>query len=202
MRNLVNNQFTRVTSETETTIDHILTNLGTEVLEAGVIQVEIADHLPIFMKAKMFLEQNKNISCDRDPFKRLFTTSKKDSFCETFSENLGKLKFNSSANNGSLHDADEDLKKLISTIQYTYDKVYPLVKISRRNFKKRRKPWMNHEVLSLIKTKHKLYKKYSDNKTPENLSAFKMKRNSVKREIEKAKKTVLSTIFQKGGWEF
>ena len=85
LRNLVNDQFTRVTSESETTIDHILTNLSTEVLKSGVIQIEIADHLPIFMKAKMFLEKNKSGHDENEnSFKRFFTTSKKDQFCDTF----------------------------------------------------------------------------------------------------------------------
>ena len=49
LRNLVNNQFTRVAA----IYDHILTNLHSEILETGVIQWEVADHLPIFIKAKL-----------------------------------------------------------------------------------------------------------------------------------------------------
>ena len=75
-------------------------------------------------------------------------------------------------------------------------KFTPLVKISRRKFKKRRKPWMNHEILN-IKIKHKLYKKYLDNKTRENLSAYKLKRNKVKREIKKSKKQYYLQFFHK-----
>ena len=197
LRNLVNDQFTRVTSESETTIDHILTNLSTEVLKSGVIQIEIADHLPIFMKAKMFLEKNKSGHDENEnSFKRFFTTSKKDQFCDTFFQKNSKINFDSNSIN--VNDRpDEALERLISTIQQTYDEIYPLVKISKRKMKKTRKPWMNHVIFDMIKVKHKLYKKYLDNRTPENLSIYKLKRNKVKREIEKAKKQYYFHFFKK-----
>ena len=56
---------------------------------------------------------------------------------------------------------------------------------------------MNHIILDMIKVKHKLYKKYLDNRTPENLSIYKLKRNKVKREIEKAKKQYYFQFFKK-----
>ena len=63
--------------------------------------------------------------------------------------------------------------------------------------KKTRKPWMNHLILEMIKVKHRLYKKYLENRTPENLSVYKSKRNKVKREIEKAKKQYYFQFFKK-----
>ena len=53
---------------------------------------------------------------------------------------------------------------------------------------------MNFTILDMIKTKHKLYKRYLNNKTPENLNAYKEKRNKIKREINKAKKQYI--LFQ------
>ena len=87
LKNLVSNQFTRITDLTETTIDHILTNLNSNITDAGVVQLEIADHLPVFVKATLFEKQaypkNKDVV-----YKRFFNDSKKDLFCETFVKNL------------------------------------------------------------------------------------------------------------------
>ena len=195
LRNLVNNQFTRVTSESETTIDHILTNLGKEVLESGVVQIEIADHLPIFMKAKMFLEKNNHY--DGILLKRFFTISKKDKFCEIFVKKLSKINFESCSSINIKDKPDKALEKLISIIQESYNETYPLVKVSKRKMKKTRKPWINHPILEMIKVKHELYKRYLVNRTPENLSVYKSKRNKVKREIEKAKKQYYFQFFKK-----
>ena len=77
LRNLINNQFTRVAAISETTIDHILTNLQSEILETGVIQWEVADHLPIFIKAKLLnnnLRQKNEIPIS---YKRFFNSTKK-----------------------------------------------------------------------------------------------------------------------------
>ena len=54
---------------------------------------------------------------------------------------------------------------------------------------------MSFQILNIIKTKHKLFKKYLNNKSPENLNAYKTKRNKIKREIEKAKKQYYYNLF-------
>ena len=188
LQNLVNNQFTRVTSETETTIDHILTNLGDEIIEAGVVQVEIADHLPVFVQINMSLEKTKSFITGtvENLYRRFFSISKKDKFCETFVKHIENVNFYE--NNQNILNPDYALDKLVSIIQCTYEKVFPLRKLSKRKMKKKRKPWLNYQILEMIKSKHKLYKKYLNNKTPENLSIYRNKRNKIKREVEEAKK--------------
>ena len=62
--------------------------------------------------------------------------------------------------------------------------------------KKQRKPWMNFHILGMIKTKHKLLKKYLNNKTSENLITFRNMRKNVKKEIEKAKKQYYYSFFK------
>ena len=90
LRNLVTNQYTRVADESETTIDHILTNLHTEISDAGVVQWEVADHLSIFVKAKLFSSHHNSLKSNSDnpQFKRFFKESKRDVFCDTFARKL------------------------------------------------------------------------------------------------------------------
>ena len=194
LRNLVANQYTRITDQSETTIDHILTNLPNEnISSAGVVQWEVADHLSIYVKAK--LSHSQQLKMDPPSFKRFFHESKKETFCNTFCTNLTNadicFSFDSNANDPNLV-----LEKLTEVIKNSYNEVFPLRKVSKRKMKKQKKPWMNYRILDMIKTKHQLFKKYLNNKTPENLNAYKAKRNKIKREIEKAKKQHYYTMFK------
>ena len=197
LRNLVTNQYTRVADQSETTIDHILTNLHSEISDAGVVQWEAADHLSIFVKAKLFpKDHNLHQSKSETPqFKRFFKESKRGIFCETFANRLNDSNINFSFHKNE-NDPSEALDKLIKVIQNTYNEVFPLQKLSKRKMKNKRKPWMNYQILDMIKSKHKLFKKYLENKTPQNMNAFKAKRNKVKREIDKAKKQYYYTFFK------
>ena len=174
-----------------------MTNLHSEISDAGVIQWEVADHLSIFVKAKLF-SKNKNLktpNSDTPQYKRFFNESKKDLFCNTFSEMLTGSNLNFSFHSNR-NNPNRVLNSLITVIQDSYNKVFPLKKVSKRKTKKQRKPWMNFYILDMIKTKHKLFKKYLNNKTPENLMAYKNKRNNCKKEIEKAKKQYYYIFFK------
>ena len=198
LRNLVANQYTRIANDSETTIDHILTNLPNDnISDAGVIQWEVADHLSIFVKAKFPTKHShgRRLKSDTPIFKRFFHESKKELFCNTFSTNLTNadicFSFNTSSN-----DPNIALERLTEVIQNSYNEVFPLKKLSKRKMKKQKKPWMNYIILDMIKTKHQLFKKYLKNKTQGNLDAYKAKRNKIKREIEKAKKQHYYTLFK------
>ena len=95
----------------------------------------------------------------------------------------------------TVNDPNIVLEKLITIIQSSYNEVFPIRRVSKRRIKMKHKPWMSHEILSMIKEKHKFFKKYLKNKTPENLSLYKEKRNKIKREVEKAKKQYYHTYF-------
>ena len=199
LRNLVTNEYTRIADQSETTIDHILTNLHSEISDAGVIQWEVADHLSIFVKAKVF-SKNQNLKTsksDTPQYKHFFNESKKDAFCDTFSKMLvGSARNINFSFNTNRNSPNQALNSLITVIQDSYDEVFPLQKLSKHKTKKQRKPWMNFHILDMIKNKHKLFKKYLNNKTPENMMAYKNKRNNVKKEIEKAKKQYYYSFFK------
>ena len=151
LRNLVANQYTRITDQSETTIDHILTNLPNEnISSAGVVQWEVADHLSIYVKAK--LSHNQQLKIDPPSYKRFFSESKKETFCNTFCTNLTNadicFSFDSNANDPNLV-----LEKLTEVIKNSYNEVFPLRKVSKRKMKKQKKPWMNYRILDI---EHKL----------------------------------------------
>ena len=105
LRNLVTNQYTRIASNSETTIDHILTNMHSEITDAGVVQWEVADHLSIFVKAKLSTKysHSQQSKLEAPCYKHIFKESKKEVFCNTFSTNLMNadicFSFNTNAHN-------------------------------------------------------------------------------------------------------
>ena len=127
LRNLVTNQYTRIAEQSETTIDHILTNLP-NICDAGVIQWEVADHLSIFVKvniaSKYIHEQQQKLNVP--VFKRFFSESKKEVFCKTFVKNLTDSNFSFSSTN--INESNQSLEKLTNVIQETYNEVFPLKK--------------------------------------------------------------------------
>ena len=161
LRNLVTNQYTRVADQSETTIDHILTNLHSEISDAGVVQWEVADHLSIFVKAKLLTKRQKSNSLDSNTpcFKRFFTQSKKNVFCDIFSKKLYNSDINFSFANTGENSPNHALKELIKIIQDSYDEIFPLRKVSKRQMKKKRKPWMNYQILDMIKKQKQIIQK-------------------------------------------
>ena len=131
---------------------------------------------------------------DTPQFKRFFTETKKEVFCDTFSKNLltSDIRFAYSSENNPNHV----LEKLTKIIQNSYKEVFPRQKVNKRKINKKRKPWMSCRILDMIKTKHNLFKKYLKNRTQENFDIYKAKRNKIKREIDKAKKQHYYTLFK------
>ena len=142
---------TRITSTSETTIDHFITNQNCNQIKSGVIQFEAADHLPIFGVANLCLPKTH---LPQPSFKRMFDINKKQQFCNSLQQNI--------LSNPIIIDDNFDpniaMGSLVETINSTYNSTFPMRKISKCYRKKQRKPWITALILNLIKTKHKLYK--------------------------------------------
>ena len=54
---------------------------------------------------------------------------------------------------------------------------------------KRREPWINRDIINLVKKKHKAWGKYRKNNTNENWSLYTQTRNHATHEIEKSKQS-------------
>ena len=171
LRNYISKCPTRISSTTESTIDHFISNLNHCQIKAGVVQYEATDHLPIFGVVKLQLPQNKS---EEIFYRHNFDQNKKDQFCSVLSEKLQQATPISRPS-----DPTSTFEGIIKIIQDTYNETFPLKKLSRKTRKKYRKPWVTASILELIKTKHKLYKVYLDTKTTESHTAYKKHRNIV-----------------------
>ena len=148
LRNYISKCPTRISSTTESTIDHFISNLNHCQIKAGVVQYEATDHLPIFGVVKLQLPQNKS---EEIFYRRNFDQNKKDQFCSVLSEKLQQATPISRPS-----DPTSTFEGIIKIIQDTYNETSPLKKLSRKTRKKYRKPWVTASILELIKTKHKL----------------------------------------------
>ena len=189
LRNFIVKQPTRITSNTETVIDHFITNLNNNDMKTGVLVYDASDHLPTCGIAKMAIPKN---TFEPKIFVRKFDETKETLFCNTLQENIQSI-----SELSDNFDPNDAMEKLLKTIQNTYDSTFPLTKRSKRARKHFRKPWISSSILNLIKIKHRMYKKYKDTKNNLDLEAYKRQRNIVKRKIEHAKREYYYLLFRK-----
>ena len=188
LRNFISSQSTRITSTSETTIDHFITNLNCNQIKSGVIQFEASDHLPIFGIAELSLPKPP---VPAPSYKRVFDINKKDQFCNLLQQ---KLSCNPTLTTGNF-DPNTAMNDLIQAIDSSYKTIFPLQKVTKRYLRKFRKPWITASILKLIRIKHKLYKVYLDKRDAESFEMYKSQRNIVKRHIEQAKRNYYKNMF-------
>ena len=189
LRNYITNVMTRIGTNSESTIDHVISNLQSNQIKTGVIQYEASDHFPIFGIPKLILPLFKP---EPPIYKRFFNKNKKDDFCRAL-----QCKLQVSENSPlTSFDPQSSLGNVIKGIQAAYDKTFPLKKLSRKASKKFRKPWVTASIVDLIKQKHKLYKAYLRRKNAQSFNAYKKQRNLVKRTIESAKRKYYFNLFE------
>ena len=166
---------TRITNTTETIIDHfyIKSNFKIQVL-TGIFAHPISDHLATFCRLA-----SANINYKERPLIRLH-----------LKKNIEKFKYELKSLNDTIiespeTDPDELWNLFMENIAKSYDKCFPLVKISRKKIKE--KPWLTPALKKSCKTKEKLYKKYMKSKSIQDESKYKAYKNSLNKLIKAIK---------------
>ena len=150
LRNMISKP-TRITKESETIIDHIITNLPNEIIHSGILEADVADHLPIYALCSLNPSRKTSPS---GVYHRNLTSAKKHTFVDAFRNEVESLYFD------DCDDPDLYLQKIIESVTKTVDSVFPMVKRSKKHIKRFRKPWMTQGILNSIRTRHRLYHKY------------------------------------------
>ena len=91
---------------------------------------------------------------------------------------------------------DETVNSFFKTYNEIVDKHVPLKKISKRQQKIKRKPYINSEILNCIITKNTLLKAHIKAKTPQSEKNYKKIRNKLNHMIDKAKKMYYCNLFK------
>lgn len=140
---------TRVTHTSSSSIDHILSNLDTESIDAGVITENVADHFPVYIIAP-----NPQPLSDRP-----------------LPCNIQRLNFEKTR---QLILEKDFAQTVVSDINYAYKQFSDTLKCScvKVNFNSRRNsyfkhpicPWMTPEILDVIKLREHLRQKMRENR--------------------------------------
>ena len=144
---------TRVTDNSATTIDHIITNDVNHDIVPRVICNSMTDHYPITCKLSKIPVSRKhfNMPVYRD----------KSKFCsEDFSEDLFSKLENLMSCNLPLtrENFDAVFDQSVETIAGTIDRHAPQKRLSRKQAKLARKPWITKGILISIKKKNFMFK--------------------------------------------
>ena len=158
LRNLISKP-TRITNSTETILDHILTNLSYESCQSGILINDITDHLPVYALCNLSVCKLKYR--DNQKYRIIFKESKKEEFLATFRRMTQTLQQDIEIPNC---DPDYYFVQLVNTITDCIDKVFPVCKISNKQQKRFRKPWMTQGILNSSDEKHRLYHIYLKSK--------------------------------------
>ena len=146
---------TRASYNSATIIDHILTNDCEHFIIPGIVETnEISDHYPKLRQVNLTQTRKKEDSTVT------FYRDKSKFGCNQFNAEL-----NTSLNHFFIQlplltkkNFNEIFNRFNHLILQVIDKNAPLRKVSRKQTKLHKKPWLSHELLKAIKDKRKLYK--------------------------------------------
>jgi len=168
---------TRITTDTATLIDNIITNVHEMQLTSGIWTVDITDHLPVFL----ILPQNQRSK----PHKVIINKRQTDEsrIC-SFKNELSVQNWDEILKDG---DVNEKYDALMKTVHKLYDKNFPLIShtLHVRNI---HRPWITKAIRNSIKKKSTLYKKFLKSRTQAALNKYKIYRNKLTAVLRKAEK--------------
>ena len=146
-----------------------------EIISVGVIKFDISDHHPTIITLKT-KTQRKDIA---RPLVRKIQTNKIEKFVEELDKNFQK------------HFRDDLMHKninvLISCVKTVTDNIFPKTRVSRKQFKIAKKPWITKDILKALKRQNKLYSKYLKSKKESDYQTYRTFRNEVTRMKESSK---------------
>ena len=180
---------TRITDHSATLLDHILLRTPTRLIQnkvsAGNLISGLSDHLANFMLFDLNLYSYQ----DR-PKIRLFTEGKEADFLLNMHNEAINLQ---SQINGN--EVNIDYKGFHYNLNVIYNKYFPLVRMSRKQFK--HKPYITKGILVSIQHKNKLLKKYISKETKIDELNYKRYKNKLVNIIKKSEENYHRSLISK-----
>ena len=137
----------RLTDHTATLIDHIYTNCFKN-LTAGILTVDLTDHLPIFCIVKTQPTGNS----DNNIYFRDYSKFKKDLYLD----DINQIAWHEILN--PQNNLNEKLRETINILNEIVDKHAPIRLASQSKQKQLNKPWLTKAILKSVKRKQKMYR--------------------------------------------
>ena len=158
------NKPTRVTKNTATAIDHIITNsLLHRTINTGILKLDISDHFPIFLIAKT--EKKMTPEGKVQITKRLINNETKEKFKNALQEMAWGYAISSK-------QTDSAYEAFLNKFTCLYDKVFEKFPVTVKS-KTLKNLWITKGILKSSKTKQRLYDKFLKSKTYEHEISYK-----------------------------
>ena len=184
---------TKINRASHTLIDNIFTNNINPDTKTGNLEINLSDgHLPSFIvtpkqnqnhlpkKHNIFTRDKRNFNGDA-----LLTDFRNNNWDEVI--DLDK------------RDVNLSLQNFFSKINNILDSHMPMRKITQREFKQKYKPWITNNILSKIRDKNKIFKKYlacnNNARKDELFTSFKNLKNDITQDIRAGKKIYYQRYF-------
>ena len=166
---------TRITYNTSTLIDHILTNSQNNISQSGVINTAISDHNMIYCTRKILKAKYKR-------HKELTFHSLRNYSVDIYKQALEIASF---PNYDNFHNPDIPYNDFINRLDYLVNAVAPFKTVRVKN---NTSEWFDGEIADRIHTRDKLYKRFKLTKLHVDEEIYKEARNVVQNLIRKKKK--------------
>ena len=166
---------TRITSNTSTLIDHILTNTQENISQSGVIDTAISDHSLIYFTRNIPKEK-----CKRH--KEITFRSLKNYSTDVYKGILERVSF---PNYENFDNPDVACSDFITRLDCVINAVAPFKTVRIKN---NASEWFDGEIAEKIHTRDKLYKKFKSTKLHVDEEIYKEAQNTVQNLIGKNKK--------------
>ena len=133
-----------------TTIDHIITNCGSNFRKTGILVSDIADHLPIFAYlnlSKLILKQN-----NKEVPRRFIRVRKKDDFLKSLGDKLKRIE--------NVSDPNVMFNKILNSTRDAIMEIFPAKIPSKTQKLSIENPWFDKPLSDLQRTRDKLKSKW------------------------------------------
>ena len=176
---------TRVTPTSKTIIDHIYTNIHSNVINSGTIACNISDHLPIFAIFS-YIDLSDTVKGN------VMYRNYNNFVPESFIDDVSRLPWNQIYFCNNVNEAYDTFHSLFNECCNAHA---PIVVRSLKNIKKK-KPWINKSIKKLINKKHKLFSKViKSGYANTTVSEYKRVRNMVTKLLRDSKKNYYTNLF-------
>ena len=150
---------TKINTKRDTVIDNIFTNQINPDLISGNLTITISDHLPSFVlvpkdNQNHLPKKQDNYVRDKKRFDKINFTL--DLLNIDWKDKLDRYK----------EDANSAFQFFFWKINQLLDKYMPWKKVSRKEYKRKFKPWINDHILNMIKVKNNKFRKFLKCKDP------------------------------------
>ena len=167
---------TRITENSSSLLDHVLTNSTDRVSQSGVVDTSLSDHQLIYCTRKI-----SRIKFNAHKYIRI--RSLKNYNQSLFLEKLNEINFPDYSKFETVNDAYSDFVGKVTSV---IDQIAPMKEIRVKN---NSPDWFDAEIHEEIETRDKLFAKFKKSKKSNDHKNYKKARNKVQHLINKKKKT-------------